>query len=108
MSWDIYLRDEEGRSVTVERHQEGGTYALGGITEAELNVTYNYGKHFRFPCLDGLTGAEAGAILHEAIWRLGKDRDPDYWKPTEGNVRHACEILFAWANQNPTAKFEVS
>ena len=33
---------------TDEIRAEGGTFALGGISEAELNVTYNYGKIFNF------------------------------------------------------------
>ena len=47
------------RIVEVPSFEEGGTLALGGTTEADLNVTYNYGKLFRFASLDGLTGAEA-------------------------------------------------
>jgi hypothetical protein len=43
MSYDVYLNDSKvGVPVQVERHEEGGTYALGGITEAELNMVIVY------------------------------------------------------------------
>ncbi len=108
MSWWVHLNDSEGNSVTVDRHAEGGTYAMEGTTDAELNVTYNYGKHFNFRSLDGLSGAQAQAPLKEVIARLNGDRDPDYWSPTEGNARRACEILLGWAQQHPNAVFDVS
>ena len=49
MSYDIYLVDPITRETLEldEPHQmRGGTYAMGGTTEAHLNVTYNYGRHF--------------------------------------------------------------
>lgn len=47
MSWWVYLNGEDGEPVEVERHAEGGTYAVGGVPKAELNVTYNYGTYYR-------------------------------------------------------------
>lgn len=46
MSYWVYLENSDG-PVEVESHSDGGTYALGGTTDAELNVTYNYGWLFR-------------------------------------------------------------
>jgi len=40
MSWDIRLVNRnDGKPVTVDRHQEGGTYPIGGTDMAELSVT---------------------------------------------------------------------
>jgi hypothetical protein len=50
MSWWVYLEDEHGNPVDVDCHKEGGTYAMFGTSVAELNITYNYGKHYG--CLD--------------------------------------------------------
>nr|DAH39863.1 MAG TPA: hypothetical protein [Caudoviricetes sp.] len=50
MSYDIRLLDPVTReTVEVEAPHlmQGGTYALGGTTELWLNVTYNYGRHYR-------------------------------------------------------------
>lgn len=43
MSYDVTFLDADDRPCVVPDHTEGGTYALGGTTEATLNVTYNYG-----------------------------------------------------------------
>ena len=46
MSFDISLNHPEtGKIAEVENFTEGGTYAIGGSNEADLNVTYNYSKH---------------------------------------------------------------
>lgn len=45
MSYDISLYNantDPGEVVEVERHEDGGTYVLGGTTEAHLDITYNY------------------------------------------------------------------
>lgn len=50
MSYDIYLCDpitHETIEVEEPHLMQGGTYALGGTTELWLNVTYNYGGHYR-------------------------------------------------------------
>lgn len=115
MSWWVHLvgpsavPDQDGEGVVVERHSEGRTYALGGTNTAELNVTYNYGKHFRFEeTLHENKASEVTPILEEAVQRLGTKRDSDYWNPTPGNVGYACSILLAWAKQHPDAVFRVS
>jgi hypothetical protein len=58
MSWWVYLEDD-GETVSVARHAEGGTYAIGGIKRAELNVTYNYGQHFRDAWPEPVVGSGA-------------------------------------------------
>ena len=92
MSVWIRLEDLQGRTLEAERHEEGGTYVVGGTTECELNVTYNYsglyvlaaesllwrherdrfedGKyhHGPFPYHDEV---EAGSIMH-GIWKIAR------------------------------------
>ena len=107
MSYDIYLVDPltEETIVLSEPHQfSGGTYALGGTTEAWLNVTYNYGVPFRkalgekgIRSIYGLTGAESVPVLRDAAAKLGDDVDDDYWKATEGNAKHALVQLLGLA-----------
>ena len=91
-----------------EKHQiKGGTYAVGGTTDLNLNITYNYSKHFYriidggIRSLYGKTGAESIPILKSAIEKLKDDVDPDYWKPTEGNARRALHGLLSFAQMRP-------
>ena len=106
MSYDITLL-RDGDPVTVERHTEGGIHILGGTDRADLNVTYNYYRHFDFRGLDGRTGADTLFELKAGVALLGVERDPDYWNPTEGNVVYTLEILRRWAEQYPDATWEV-
>lgn len=111
MSYDIYLIDKDTKE-TVEFNEKqffmGGTYQAGGTREAWLNVTYNYGKHFRkvlgeegIRTIYGMTGAESRPILLAAIGLLNDDENPDYWEPTEGNARKALINLWQLANAAP-------
>lgn len=111
MSYDIYLNDPVTGGVIEldEPHQmRGGTYAVGGTTEAWLNVTYNYSDHYYrimgeegIRTIYGMTGAESIPVLKAAIDELGDDVDPDYWKPTEGNAKRALCNLLALAQMQP-------
>lgn len=126
MSYDLYLCDpvqprlpaeEEGWDggapnvllLDAPHQMKGGTYALGGTREAHLNVTYNYGKHYRrvldaeegIRAIYGLTGAESIPVLRAAAAQLGDDVDEDYWKPTEGNAKRALLQLLALAQLRP-------
>jgi hypothetical protein len=107
MSYWIALEDENG-PVQVESFEDGGTYVVGGSTEADLNVTYNYARHFPFRDLHGQKARDTGELLLAAVQRLGTECDPDYWAPTEGNTGHACSILLAWAEQHPDATWRVN
>jgi hypothetical protein len=98
MSWWISVVNENGETIdTDELRCEGGTPTLGGITEATLNVTYNYSKHFSFQLLDGVFALDAVSILKQVIARLKDDEDNDYWKATEGNVKRAVKTLLSFA-----------
>lgn len=116
MGYAIHLEEP----VTGERvhfdapHQiKGGTFAVGGTTEAWLSVTYNYGNHFRrvlgeegIRSIYGKTGAEAIPVLEEAISQLGDDVSEDYWESTEGNAKIALVQLKAFAQMRPDAIFQ--
>lgn len=120
MSWWVYLeRDDE--PVLVENHEEGGTYALGGVGRAELNVTYNYGGAFRsawptviegsgalVKMLDGRRAGDTIGDLESAVAKLGTTRSKDYWEPTHGNAGYALSILLSWAIRHPDAYWRVS
>ncbi len=112
MSYDISLKDPITRE-TIEfdepHHTRGGTYAMGGTTEAWLNVTYNYGYHY-YRIIDtdkgirkiyGMTGAESIPVLEAAIGQLGDETSDDYWQAAEGNAKQALCQLLAFARMRP-------
>lgn len=96
-----------GKPVKVPLFQEGGIPVVDGSKFAELGVTYNYCKLFDFKSLDGKTVEETASLLWKAISKLGLVRDPNYLKPTEGNVGSACNILLGWAHLHPKAVWQV-
>lgn len=86
MSYDINLIDLAGGVVQVARHEEGGTYALGGTTDASLNVTWNYAPYF-YAHLDkergirwlyGKTGGECIERLESAIDAIKADEELEH------------------------------
>jgi len=103
MSYDIELVDPVTKGVLeldAPHHMKGGTYAVGGTSRAELNITWNYGEILRCVIPEGIrglygkTGSESIPILKTAISNLGDDAHPDYWQATEGNVKKAlCQVL---------------
>lgn len=111
MSYDIYLKDpvtNETLQFDEPHHMRGGTYAVGGTTEASLNVTYNYAPNYYrvmgekgIRSIYGMTGAESIYILKKAVDVLGDDVDADYWNPTEGNAKQALLQLMALAKMRP-------
>ena len=111
MSYDIDLLDPVTKK-TIEldfpHAMRGGTYALGGTTQASLNVTYNYARFFYktmgddgIRTLYGKTGAESIPILQSAIGQLGDDVSDNYWDDTEGNAKQALCQLLALAKMRP-------
>lgn len=127
MSYDIKLIDPITKDVLQldsPHHMRGGTYQVGGTTEASLNVTYNYAEHFQrvfgdekveltpfekvfgggktgIRRLYGMTGAESIPVLEKAISLLADDVNEDYWKPTEGNAKRALIQLLTLAKMRP-------
>jgi hypothetical protein len=116
MSYDLYLKDpvsKETIHLDDVHHMRGGTYAIGGTTEAHLNVTYNYAKHYYrvfneaaglesgIRSIYGMSGAESVPVLQKAAALLGDDVHDDYWTPTEGNAKRALFQLIALAKMRP-------
>lgn len=111
MSYDVSLRDpvtQKTLELDAPHQMKGGTYCLGGTTLCELNVTYNYAKHFYrtlgengLRTIYGMTGADSIPILEAAIVQLADDVDSDYWKATEGNAKRALLQLVALAKLRP-------
>lgn len=111
MSYDLELKDPQTGSACIlsePHHMKGGTYQVGGCSTAELNITYNYGKHFYkvlgeegIRTLSGKTGTETIPILQAAISQLSDDTDPNYWKATEGNAKAALKDCLTLATLCP-------
>lgn len=123
MSYDLDLVDPVTGAVleSEEKHDlRGGTYVLGGTCALSLNVTYNYaeiarrvlpaadGREAGIRGLEGRTGEETAPLLEAAAATLGDDEEPDYWKPTAGNVRRALLDLATLARMAPKGIWRVS
>lgn len=110
MSFDLGLY-YDNEPAPVPRHTEGGVYAVGGITTAELTITYNYSHHFAthldteqgIDWLYGKLAIETIERLEAAVLALGTERDSNYWNSTPGNAGYTLSILLAWARLHPTA-----
>lgn len=112
MSYDIRLCDPITNETIEFAHRHfltGGTYAIGGIHEAWLNITYNYSPHF-YRLIDGdkgiraiygMTGAQSIKVLGDAVTKLGDNVCSNYWEPTEGNAKAALLKLIALAEMRP-------
>lgn len=114
MSWDVSLYDHHGVIVSVPPHQEGGTFAGFGQTDASLNITYNYtplytgvGYDSPYNMLHGRTAADTMPALRELVKKLGTIQSDDYWEATPGNAGHAMHILLGWAALYPDATWRV-
>jgi len=97
----------------VERFEDGGTQLLGGSTEAELNITYNYSEVYSIFdfSINDLNGKRAGDMIEkfeEIVKKCGTHRFDNYWAPTPGNAGAAIARLLAWAKQYPDATFRAS
>lgn len=137
MSYDIYLRDrvtKETVNFDTPHQMAGGTYAVGGTTEAWLNVTYNYAQWYYkdgvFPnngednsgirSIYGLSGADSIPILEHAIKTLESMTEDltekeiqeykdggagGYWTPTRANAIRPLYQLLAMAKMRPDAEW---
>ena len=116
MSYDISLCDPVTHETLLVDHPHqirGGTYAMHGTQEAWLNITWNYGPHFRrilgekgIRAIYGMTGAESIPVLKAAADQLSDDVADDYWEPTEGNAKRALFGLIALAQLRPDGVWE--
>ena len=107
MSYWVSL-EIDGVSVSVSSYAEGGTQVIGGSTEADLNVTGNYGKYYSVRSLHERKAGDTVDELRTQVDALGTERDLDYWASTPGNVGYMASILLAWAEQYPEAIWRVS
>lgn len=113
MGWDISLVDDANNPVQVAPHTEGSIIAVGGTTEADIGVTFNYHECYRLVGfemrdMDGKSGLETAPLLEAAVAKLGTKRFDNYWAPTLGNAGHALNVLLGWAKQHPAAKWRIS
>jgi len=107
MSYDIRLCDpisNETILLDAPHLLRCGNYVLGGTTEAWLNITYNYSKHYYrvfgekgIRTIYGMTGAESIPIIKAAMEQLADDVSANYWDGTEGNAKKALAGLLAFA-----------
>jgi len=77
MSWWLTIK-ENGRLVTVDKFEAGGTQVVGGSDIAELNITYNYGKLFPFKELNRKLGKTGLKLVNEFISKL-EDKTRCVW-----------------------------
>lgn len=94
----------------VDLHTEGSTYAIDGVSNAEMCVTYNYSRFIRqalhedgIMWLYGKTAAETIPALEQAIVTLGTERTTNYWDATPGNAGYILSVLLLWAREHPDA-----
>ena len=102
MSYDITIESADGESLHFPHPHNiaGGTYAMGGTTEAWLNVTYNYTAFFHqvwngvgIQALNGKKVEDAIPELERGVEMLGTDNTDRYWDATAGNAGKALDSL---------------
>lgn len=133
MSYDITLNDpvtKEPIQLDTPHQMRGGMYAMGGTTEAWLNITWNYADWYYKPgvfaatkeeskgirTIYGMSGAQSIPVLEKAIRALQEDLDdltPEeikeyedhevrgYWTPTKANAIKPLYQLLAFAQMRP-------
>ena len=119
MSWWIYLKALDGKTLMVEPFQGGGTYILYDEppeeVKAEFNITFNYSKWFRqyldhkegLEWLYGKKAIDTIPRLMSAIEWLGTNQSDDYWEATSGNAGFALQTLLRIAEQQPKGIWEL-
>lgn len=122
MGFDVSLQ-MNGQSVQVESHTHGSIYVVGGTTDAEMSVTYNYSHLWPIllgrkpdsmtednpgyglaPWIHGKKAADCQRLFEEAIekWKAQLPYQ-DYWAPTIGNALAVIKVLHEWGTQYPDA-----
>ena len=111
MSYDVYIEDANGIINLDHKHQiHGGTYAIGGRTELQMNVTFNYSAVYSdylnasLRDLDGMTVKRTIPTLCTWIAKLagaGGEPSDDYWEPSVGNARVALANLLSLCHLAP-------
>lgn len=134
MSYDISLNDPVTREVVqfdTPHQMKGGTYCIGGTTEASLNITYNYCRWYYgydkfgidgIRSIEGMSGADSIHVIERTIKSLEeseKNLSDDertkleeqgvtgYWLPTKENALKPLYQLLAMAKMRPYAVWEI-
>lgn len=119
MSYDIRIKCAHcHQTIRLDTPHDlrGGTYCVGGTTECWINITYNYGDHFRrvfndkniIQVLDGKSIVETIELIETAINQLCGEPSDDYWQPTEGNAKKSLQDLLALAKLAPGGVWQVN
>lgn len=116
MSYDINIKDPDtGETIELDAKHNitGGTYCIGGTTEAWLNITYNYAPFFYevfgekgIRTIYGMKVLDSLPMMIEACSKLQGQQDEDYWAPTEDNARAALLNLIYLGIQAPNGIWE--
>lgn len=133
MSYDITLNNpvtKETIHFDTPHQMMGGTFCVGGSSEAWLNITYNYSRWYYkdgvFPdkngkkdgirTIYGMSGAESIPALENAIKTIESMTEDlteeeikeyadsgagGYWTPTRGNAIKPLYQLLAMARMRP-------
>jgi len=116
MSYDVSIVDSKGDTIHFpEPHQvAGGTYAVGGTSEAYFNITYNYAPAFYrvlgdngLRSLDGQLVATTLGRIEAAMKELKDDVSNNYWDATEGNAKRALAGLLVLGYKAPEGKWKI-
>ena len=116
MSFDLMLRDTDGNLFALDEPETWcGTQPVGGYTESELNITYNYSWYYRrfldeelgIRWLYGRTAKDCVARLEKAIEPFKDMRryEKDYWADTPGNCVAPLIVLLGWCRKFPDGVF---
>lgn len=112
----MHLVDARGETIQFDEPHNiaGGTYAVGGTTEAWFNITYNYSPiltrvlKMPFRNLEGMRAGDTIPLLRVALMQLGTDVHENYWEPTEGNVARAVQGLIDLAEAAPDGIWRIT
>ena len=104
MGYDVELVDKKDNLIRVSPHCEGSLQVMGGNTNAEIGVTYNYSGFYYdiFPEDSGIyflhkkKAKDCIKELKNAVSILGTERSGNYWDSTSGNAGYALNTLLKW------------
>lgn len=117
MSYDIELKDPvtmETIELDAPHDMRGGTYQVGGCSEAWLNVTYNYARWYYMDgvfgqkgdnnkgirTIYGMTGAESIPVLKSAIAKLEACKEDMSYEEIKDYVDHGCSGYWLPTREN--------
>jgi len=115
MSYSIRYIDDVANTFPIDPLFEGGILTVGGQTDTQLNVTYNYSWYYYMfldekegirwlykkkgkDCIERLTKAIKPFIKHEPY--------TDYWADTPGNCIKPLKIFLEWCQEYPEGEFD--